>query len=167
MYYDENNNYFEYNDLNKDYLNIDSSKNYDMYNEIKFNNANINYNDYRNNNLFTPAEGLNYGNMFKNLYDPYKNYKYKVVVRGKREELLLKIQQLTFASKDLNLYLDLHPEDTRLLDTFKTYNNELNRLKDAYNKEFGALCAKDVNGNYFDWISNPWPWENKGGNRNV
>lgn len=164
MYYDENNNYFEYNnETNKDYISFDNSKSYDMYNEIKFNNANVNYNDYRNNSLFTPEEGLNKGNMFRNLYDPYKNYVYKVVVRGKREELLLKIQQLAFATKDLNLYLDLHPNDTKALETFKSYNNELRRLKDLYNKDYSALCVNDVNKNYFDWVNSPWPWDNKGG----
>lgn len=168
MYYDENNNYFEYNnEINKEYLDIDNSKNYDMYNEIKFNNANINYNDFRNTNLFSPEEGLNKGNIFKDLYSPYKNYIYKVVVKGKREELLLKIQQLTFVLKDLNLYLDLYPQNTKMLNIFKFYSNELKKLKDLYNKEYFALCVSDVSKNYFDWISSPWPWDNKGGNSYV
>ena len=34
MYYDENNNYFEYNDINKDYY----TKNYDIFNEINIKN---------------------------------------------------------------------------------------------------------------------------------
>lgn len=164
MYYDESNNYFEYNnEINKEHINFDNSKNYDMYNEIKFNNVNVNYNNYRDVSLFTPEEGLNKGNMFKNLYDPYKNYMYKVVVKGKREELLLKIQELTFACKDLNLYLDLYPNDTKTLDTFKSYNVELKKLKELYDKEYSALSAHNVNKNYFDWVNSPWPWDNKGG----
>lgn len=163
MYYDETNNYFEY-ETNKEYLNYNNNvKNYDMYNEIKFNNANINLNDYRNNSLFTPAEGLNKGNMFKGLYVPYKNYVYKVVVKGKKEELLLKIQELCFAVKDLNLYLDLYPNDTKMLELFKSYNQELRRLKELYNKEYSPICANEANKNYFDWVNSPWPWDNKGG----
>lgn len=168
MYYDENNNYFEYNnEINKDYFNVNNSKKYDMYNEINISNPTFNTVSYRNNNLFTPAEGLNKGNMFRNLYNPYKNYVYKVVVRGKREELLLSIQELTFALKDLNLYLDLHPDDRNALETFKNYSEELKRHKDMYNKEYSSLCAVDTNKNYFDWVTSPWPWDNMGGNTYV
>ncbi len=169
MYYDERNNYFDYSDVNKDYLSLDS-KNYnsqDMYNEIKFDKINVNVNNFRANNLYSPAEGLNNGNMFINLYNPYKNYKYKVVVRGKREELLLRIQELTFATKDLNLYLDLYPRDTKMLETFKNYAKELKKYKEEYNRLYSPLCAIDASKDYFDWVNNPWPWENKGGSVNV
>ncbi len=168
MYYDENNNYFEYNnEISKDFFNVNNSKKYDTYNEINISNPTFNTVSYRNNNLFTPTEGLNKGNMFKNLYDPYKNYVYKVTVRGKREELLLSIQELTFAVKDLNLYLDLHPNDNSALETFKNYSEELKRYKEMYNKEYSSLCATDSSKNYFDWVKSPWPWDNMGGNTYV
>ena len=164
MYYDENNNYFEYNnEIDKEYHSVDNSKNYDMYNEINIKNPTFNVVSYRNNNLFTPEEGLNKGNMFKNLYDPYKNYIYKIVVKGKKDELLLSIQELTFALKDLNLYLDLYPNDKEALNTFKNYSEELKKYKELYNKNYGPLCSFDSNKEYFDWISSPWPWDNKGG----
>ncbi len=170
MYYDENNNYFDYNsELNKEYINLENNnyKTHDMYNEIKFNNANININNYRTNNLYSPTEGFNNGNMFQNLYVPYKNYKYKVVVKGKREELLLKIQELSFAAKDLNLYLDIYPNDTKMVELYKSYINELKKYKEIYNKEYSPLCVSDVSKDYFDWISSPWPWGNIGGTSNV
>lgn len=164
MYYDENNNYFEYNnEIDKDYYNVDNSKNYDMYNEINIKNPTFNVVSYRNNNLFAPEEGLNKGNMFKNLYDPYKNYVYKIAVKGKKDELLLSIQELTFALKDLNLYLDLYPNDKEAMNTFKNYSEELKRYKEMYNKNYSPLCAVDANKEYFDWITSPWPWDNKGG----
>lgn len=159
MYYDENNNYFEYNDINKDYY----TKNYDIFNEINIKNPTFNVNTYRNNYLFTPEEGLNKGNMFKNLYSPYKNYIYKIAVKGKRDELLLSIQELTFALKDLNLYLDLHPDDKDAMNIFKDYSKELKKYKEIYNNEYSPLCSFDSNKEYFDWISSPWPWDNKGG----
>ena len=164
MYYDENNNYFEYNNvIDKDYYNVDNSKNYDMYNEINIKNPTFNVMSYRNNNLFSPEEGLNKGNMFKDLYNPYKNYVYKIAVRGKKDELLLSIQELTFALKDLNLYLDLYPNDREAMNTFKNYSEELKRYKEMYNKDFGPLCASDSSKDYFDWVNSPWPWDNNGG----
>lgn len=164
MYYDDNSNYFEYNnEINKDYYNVNNSKKYNSYNEINMENPTFNIVSYRNNNLFTPEEGLNKGNMFKDLYSPYKNYVYKIAVKGKKDELLLSIQELTFALKDLNLYLDVYPNDLEAMNTFKNYSEELKKYKEMYNKEFGPLCSTDSNKEYFDWVNNPWPWDNKGG----
>lgn len=70
--------------------------------------------------LTSIADGFSKGNMFNNLYDPYKNYKYeRVVANNKQEELLLEIMALSFAINDLNLYLDLHPTDEEMLKKFR------------------------------------------------
>ena len=37
-----------------------------------------------------------------------------------RQELMLKIQELSFACVDLNLYLDNHPEDKNAINTYNT-----------------------------------------------
>ena len=129
---------------------------------------NISVNNYRNDNseLYAPKEGLNKGNMFKEEYVPYKNYIYNIVVNGKRDELLLKIQELTFKSKDLNLYLDVNPSDINLYNEFKNTIEELNNYKDLYEKNYGPLCYNDTL--YYDsykWVMNPWPWENEGGKK--
>lgn len=167
MYFDEKNNYFDY--IDKDYFKYENNNlnSIDKYNEINFDKININVNNYRNNNLYSSLEGFNNGNMFKDLYKPYKNYKYKVVVNGKREALLLKIEEFTFACKDLNLYLDIHPDDENILNIYKKYAKELEKYKNEYENNYGPLCALNVTKDYFNWIKNPWPWENKGGNINV
>ena len=169
MYYDEKNNYFDFiSEENNSLYDIKSnkyfSKNY--IDEPSYDVGNINIYNYRlNAHTVSPNEGLNRGNMFSDQYDPYKNYYYKVVVRGKREELLLKIQELTFAVIDLNIYLDVYPNDIECLELYKKYNKELNNLKSAYEKEYGPLEASDVTSTReFTWIKNPWPWDNKGGN---
>ena len=74
--------------------------------------------------LFTPAQGLDYGNMFSNLYQPYKNYKpANVSANNERESLIRELARMDFAAHELNLYLDLHPEDTTMitLDCVKKY----------------------------------------------
>ncbi len=161
MYYDENNNYFEYNnEIDKDYYNFNNLKKYNTYNEINLSNPTFNTVSYRDSNLFNPAEVLNKGNMFRNWYNPYKNYVYKVTARGKREELLLSMQELTFALKDLNLYLDTHPEDQSILEEFNKIKNKLDDLKNKYENKYGPLCLNSVNSNKdFTWINNPWPWD--------
>lgn len=167
MYFDERENY--YNSVNEDkkYLSfenneyINKEKNYD-YN---YNIENLNVNNFREDNpeLVSPKEGLNRGNLFKKEYVPYKNHYYKVVVNSKRDELLLKIQELAFATKDLNLYLDIFPKDLNALEYFKKYEKMLYELKKEYERNYGPLCAKDVTSNVeFTWINNPWPWNNGG-----
>ena len=127
---------------------------------------NINNFRYEKANLFSANEGLNKGNMFKNEYDPYKNYIYKVVVKGERDELLLKIQELTFKTIDLNLYLDMYPNDDKMYNEFKSSIEELKKYKEIYEKNYGPLCMTETK--YYDsykWEKNPWPWMNEGGNR--
>lgn len=145
MYFDENNNYFD----------IDSNQ---SFNEYEINIDNINFN--RNNSLFTVEEGFNKGNMFKNLYSKYKNYVYKLKTNNKKDDLLYKIQMYTFALKDLNLYLDVNPNDESVLVEYQRIRKKLDELK----KEYDPLCASEVTGDdKWTWINNPWPWD-KGGN---
>ena len=62
--------------------------------------------------IYNVDEGFCKGNMFPNLYDEFKQYRPKEpTVSNQREAALLEIQKLDFAVNDLNLYLDLHPED--------------------------------------------------------
>ena len=71
------------------------------------------------NNLYNKTEGFEKGNLFKNEYSPYKNYTVKrFIPKNRKEELELTIFELDFALNDLNLYLDLHPEDTQLFNIF-------------------------------------------------
>ena len=79
--------------------------------------------------------------------------------------MLLKIQELTFKVIDLNIYLDIHPNDNELYNEFKNTVKELKTYKDTYEKNYGPLCMTDTL--YYDsykWTKNPWPWMNEGGN---
>ena len=104
-----------------------------------------------------------------NLYDPYKNYKYeRVVANNKQEELLLEIMALSFAINDLNLYLDLHPNDEQMLKKFKEIAEKSCAKEMEYVKTYGPLEVIDNNSlSKFNWINNPWPWENTGGTKYV
>lgn len=133
--------------------------------DVKVNIGNINVNNIRKEEkLFSAKEGLNKGNMFKDLYDPYKNYIYKVIVSGERDELLLNIQELTFKVIDLGLYLDINPKNERIYYEFRTASNELKKAKEMYEKNYGPLCLTETEFyNEYKWNKNPWPWMNEGG----
>lgn len=190
MYYDERGNYFDYdnvenNDINdikdiktfdydfdiknKDYNFDINNKNYDFDVKNKdytldVNNINVfNFASARRTEVVTPVEGFNRGNMFNDLYEPYKNHYYKVMVKGERDSLLLNIQILQFALNDLNIYLDLYPKDKECINLFNKYNSELQKYKNAFENKYGPITVDGIKyQNEFTWIKNPWPWD-KGG----
>ena len=76
-------------------------------------------------NILSPMEGFLRGNMFQDEYEPYKNLTYfKLNPKDEKEKLLYQVMAYSFAINDLNLYLDLHPEEKQVLDLFKKYVNK-------------------------------------------
>lgn len=76
----------------------------------------------------------------------------------KKEDLLKEIQSLYFAINELALYLNTHPTDDKALCLHQEYANQLNLLKEKYEKAFGPLtlyCPCEQ----WNWLKNPWPWE--------
>lgn len=145
MYFDKTNNYFE---------------DYSTYNDINLNINNINFN--RDISTYSNKEGFNKGNMFPSIYSKYKNHEYKLNVNNQRDELLYKIQMNAFALIDYNLYLDMYPNDTKILNEFINTKDELNKLTSEYESKYGVICQSKINdGSKWNWIDNPWPWDRR------
>ena len=76
------------------------------------------------------------------------------------------INEASFMTNDLHLYLNSHPDDEQAYASFCEY---LKRRKDTmkeYARRFGPLTidtACDEQSCSWKWISGPWPWEKKGG----
>ena len=91
--------------------------NYKYYDYLYRNNMNMN-----NQNLFNPTEGFIKGNMFSNLYSEYKNYKpQRLNPKNEQEKMLYELDSISFAAHELNLYLDMHPEDQSMVTLFNDY----------------------------------------------
>lgn len=156
-----NNNFYEipqdwYNEFNNNFMNNNMPMN--MYNNMP-NMMNISDNK---NDLASPKVALDRGNLFNNLYDPYKNYKYRELkASNKREELLLDILKHIFTLTELDLYLDVNPNDMRMIDLYNKYLTNKKRLVDDYEKNFGPLTLDMINmdNNNWQWKNSPWPWE--------
>ena len=119
-------------------------------------------------NILNPMEGFLRGNMFQDEYEPYKKLTYfKLVPRDEQEKLMYQVMALSFAVNDLNLYLDLHPDDQEVLELFKKYANEGKMKCQEYVKKYGPLEVNEVMGSKFNWINNPWPWDSMGGSMYV
>ncbi len=110
--------------------------------------------------IYDPKEGLTKGNMFPDLYSQYKNYEPEVFIpKNEREALLDKIYMLCFAINDLNLYLDMHPNDEPAYNLFKKYCLMYEKCTHEYENKYQVLeLNHDTLGTY-TWTSNPWPWE--------
>ena len=114
--------------------------------------------------FYTPEEGFLRGNMIRNEYVPYKNMTFQNLnASNEQEALLFKLMAYSFAVNDLNLYLDLNREDEQAYKLFKKYVNELNELESCYVEKYGPLTITETLGKKYDWLKNPWPWDNFGG----
>ena len=134
---------------------------------------NYNYNCYPNNmdrdmnnpKFFTEREGYLRGNMFRNLYSQYKNYEPAILrPTNEQEEMFLRMSEAEFATHDLNLYLDLYPNDGNALDLFNKYRKEANRLMMEYEEKYGPILisSDSLNTSPFLWQTLIFPWNMEG-----
>lgn len=156
------NNFYNY----TDYMNYQNNQypiagnNYNPVNNYERQNQN---NNELLDNLYTPYDGFIRGNMFTNLYDSYKtNRPYEIKPMNRQAEMLTNIDALTFAMIDINLYLDVHPKNKKLIKEFNKIQKQKHELLMEYEREFGPLLVtNNTNDNYWAWVENPWPWETR------
>ncbi len=130
------------------------------------NNLNFNKCDFNGktmpNQLYDVYNGFIRGNMFPNLYNQYKiSRPFEIEPLNEQAELLTYIDAYSFGAHDINLYLDTHPNDSAMLDLFKQYTNEKEKLINQYEKKYGPLFVSGATTNPWSWNNDPWPWENK------
>ena len=77
-----------------------------------------------------------------------------------RESLLKKISMLDFAMIELHLILDTHPNDRGASSKLSEYRMESEELTREFISKYGPLSMKDKNDSSWEWIANPWPWDN-------
>ncbi|MDD2505294.1 MAG: spore coat protein CotJB [Bacilli bacterium] len=117
-----------------------------------------------NENLFNVSEGFEKGNLFKNLYSPYKNYlPRKLKPENEEQELLLKIDELSFAMFEIKLYLNNFPYDSNMINNYNMLLKEQKRLLNRYQSKYLPIDASNpymVN-IPFSWKEEPWPWDRR------
>jgi spore coat protein JB len=76
-------------------------------------------------------------------------------------QTLRRLQEVQFALIELQLYLDMNPEDQRAIHQYNCLSEELKRLKREYETERGPLMHYGFSPSPSRWVWNttPWPWE--------
>jgi len=81
---------------------------------------------------------------------------------NEQKMLLSKIKKYDFTLKELNLYLDTHPNCRRGLAMFQKYRKLRENAVDEYTRKFGPLTPDQVNNSErWTWTDDPWPWERR------
>ena len=79
-----------------------------------------------------------------------------------RDMLIKKIGTLKFAVTDIDLFLDTHPGDTKMLKQRDEYTAQLDPLVKQYEEKFGPLTKCENETNTWAWVKDPWPWDTEG-----
>ncbi len=76
--------------------------------------------------------------------------------------LLRKIQELSFAKVECELFLDTHPDCRQALDYYHRLVDELDGYLMEYQNTYGPLVATASMGDRWTWVDGPWPWQMNG-----
>lgn len=73
------------------------------------------------------------------------------------------LMALGFVIKELNLYLDTHPNDKEAFNMLKSLNKLMQEGNQKFVEMFGPQTIMDItSGDEYSWLNNPWPWEYTG-----
>ena len=83
-----------------------------------------------------------------------------------RQAKLLELQQLSFSLVDLNLFLDMNPDNQQAVNDYNRLFQQYWDAKAAFELQYGQLnnfghCPASYP---WSWINDPWPWERGGNN---
>jgi len=108
--------------------------------------------------MYSNNDGLTRGTLFPGLDLPFMNITNKSNPCAGTP--LGELMALSFAVKELNLYLDTHPEDGEAFEVFKSLSQLLKAGKATYSATCGPIDVESVsNSNSYTWLNDPWPWE--------
>lgn len=108
--------------------------------------------------MYGSGEALNRGTLFPGLDLPFMDMVNKTNPYAGTP--LGELMALQFVIKELQLYLDTHPDDR---EAFKAMQETIRLEKDGrsrYIKKYGPLTVGDLEySSSYDWTESPWPWE--------
>lgn len=111
--------------------------------------------------LFDSQEAISLGNLFKDLYMSYQGFSnYCLQPENARQQALLEVQMYYFVAHEINLFLDTHPHDEKMIQLYEQYIQKAKQSQDVFEKRYGPLEVQNTQNKIpFEWIQGPWPWE--------
>ena len=110
---------------------------------------------------FANIEALQEGTLYPGLALPLKK-------TGKTNALanspLNTLMAIDFAVDELGLYLVTHSDDKEALELYWSYIRTARELREKYESANGPLYQTDITEGSYEWLKDPWPWD-EGGNR--
>lgn len=79
-----------------------------------------------------------------------------------KADLMKKIQELSFAKVETELFLDTHPECKQALDYHHKIVDELDMAMSEYQNKYGPIVSGGVIGDSWSWVEGAWPWQMNG-----
>jgi len=132
----------------------------------KYNYVNNNYNqpmfteNVNSSKIYDPYQGFIRGNMFPSLYNSYGFKSLDIEPLNEQAKMLTTLDALDFAAHDINLYLDIYPDDRDMINLHRSYSNEAKKMKEKYESKYGPLTPNCNEGKYpWAWNNSPWPWD--------
>lgn len=78
---------------------------------------------------------------------------------NEEQALRRRINAIKFASWELHLFLDTHPNNCDAARKLEEYRRQLEMLTKEFEDKFGPIGETPQNTSRWAWISDPWPWE--------
>ena len=76
-----------------------------------------------------------------------------------REILLKKLSSYAFATHELKLFLDTHPNDKETIKKLREYEAKSKELTKEFEEKYGQIKRKTNDELLWSWVNDPWPWE--------
>lgn len=76
---------------------------------------------------------------------------------------LCELMALDFVIRELNLYLDTHPDDREAFETLQKCIRLSAEGRRRYVEQYGPVSLRDLeSSDVYDWLNAPWPWQQEG-----
>ena len=78
---------------------------------------------------------------------------------NEKDALRRRIYAVEFASWELHLFLDTHPNNNEAAEKLEEYRRRAGKLRKEFEEKYGPIGETTQNTSRWAWISDPWPWE--------
>lgn len=75
------------------------------------------------------------------------------------QALRRRIYSMAFASWELHLFLDTHPNNREAAKKLDEYRERMDKLKKEFEEKYGPIGQTPQNTSRWAWITDPWPWD--------